>query len=221
MALAIRKTTLLYLILTTKQQLVIHDTVSSGGDQTEILTRLAVAQQMDSMLQKVKNQTTRYLINVLIAAVAEELNMPIPQKVAYVVDLQVPTPTTTTNLTPYFQQAKAFGLDTLLRPMSEVSASPSSSLPLLAMSALPTHAYKEIQQYYQLTDAVMGMRFMGCLLQGLIREEAFFYEQHTTVTSSSSLQINPRGRQNLGPKIPKLGASIHERLPRKGLGKES
>ena len=85
-ALAIRKTTLLYLILTTKQQLVIHDTVSSGGDQTEILTRLAVAQQMDSMLQKVKNQTTRYLINVLIAAVAEELNMPIPPKVAYVVD---------------------------------------------------------------------------------------------------------------------------------------
>ena len=54
---------------------------------------------------------------------------------------------------------------------------------------------------------------MGCLLQGLIREEAFFYEQHTTVTSSSSLQINPRGRQNLGPKMPKLGASIHERLP--------
>ena len=220
-ALAIRKTSLLYIILTTKQQLVIHDPVSSGGDGVNILTRLTIAEQMDTMLQKVKNQTTRYLINVLIAGVAEELNIPIPPKVAYVVDLQVPTPTTTTNLTPYLQQAKAFGLYKLTRPMSEVSAFPSSSRPLLAISAFPTHAYNEIQHHYRLTDVVMGMRFLGYLLQGLIRDEAFFYEQTTTetnISSSSSLQINPRGRQNLAPKMQKLCASIHERLlerPRK------
>ena len=171
-ALAIRPTCLLYRILTTKQHIVLNDviSVSVGGDINH-LTSLAMSDKADTILKGVHTATVRYLVNCLIAAVAQELGMQIPDQVAYVADQLRPTSfttdrpptittttsttTTTTTITPtnvpdYMQQARAFGLDLLTKPMREISSGSTCSLPLLGMPALPTHAYKQLKKYYGL-----------------------------------------------------------------------
>ena len=95
-ALAIRPTCLLYRILTNKQHLVLNDVISVavGGDINH-LTSLAMSNKADTILKGVHTATVRYLSNCLIAAVAQELGMKIPDQVAYVADELRPTCLTT------------------------------------------------------------------------------------------------------------------------------